>query len=109
MRVTVERPRSPQVLAAVGVALLAVLVRLPSVYSQPFWQDEVASARILAAPNFPAMLGRVARTESTPPLWYSLAWMLHAAGAPLRDVRLLSVVAGGILADVVTCRSRRSR
>jgi hypothetical protein len=77
------------------------------VYSEPFWQDEVASARILREPTLLGMLGHVARTESTPPLWYFLAWSLHASGLALRDVRLLSVAAGGLLAAGVVVLARR--
>jgi hypothetical protein len=84
-----------------------VLVRLPGVYTEPFWQDEVASARILREPTLLGMLGRVARTESTPPLWYFLGWSLHASGLALRDVRLLSVAAGGLLAAGVVVVARR--
>ena len=31
------------------------------------------------------------RTESTPPLWYGLGWLVHRAGVPVLDVRLVSV------------------
>src|SRR5438067_12114213 len=85
----------------VAVALLAAAVRLPGVYTQAFWQDEVASARILNEPTFPRLLAHVARTESTPPLWYTLGWLLRHAGAPMQDVRLLSVAAGAVLAALV--------
>jgi len=94
-------------LVAGGVGLVAVLVRLPGVYGQPFWQDEVASARILRASTLTGMLARVGRTESTPPLWYFLGWGLHASGASLQDVRLLSVAAGGLLAALVVILARR--
>jgi hypothetical protein len=98
--------RKTNVVAA-AIGLLAVGVRLPSVYTQPFWQDEVASARILSEPTLIGMLKHVARTESTPPLWYFVGWLLHHGGAPLRDVRLLSVAAGGVLAALVVVLARR--
>jgi hypothetical protein len=85
----------------VGVALVAAAVRLPGVYTQAFWQDEVASARILDEPTFRGLLAHIARTESTPPLWYALGWALRRAGTPLQDVRLLSVAAGALLAACV--------
>jgi hypothetical protein len=90
---------------AVGVA--AVAVRLPGVWTQSFWQDEVASARILREPTFAGMLRHVGRTESTPPLWYALGWALHRAGVPLVDVRLLSVAAGGALAALTVVLAHR--
>jgi uncharacterized membrane protein len=91
----------------VTVGLVAAAVRLPGVYTQAFWQDEVASARIINEPTFPGMLAHVARTESTPPLWYALGWVLHRAGTPMQDVRLLSVAAGALLAVLVVDLARR--
>ena len=92
---------------AIAVAAAAVAVRLPGVWSQPFWQDEVASARILREPTFVGMLRHVGRTESTPPLWYALGWALHRIGVPLVDVRLLSVAAGGALAALTVMLAYR--
>ena len=92
---------------ALAVAAAAVAVRLPGVWSQPFWQDEVASARILREPTFVGMLRHVGRTESTPPLWYALGWALHRIGVPLVDVRLLSVAAGGALAALTVMLAYR--
>jgi len=90
-----------------AVALLAAAVRLPGVYTQAFWEDEVASARILNEPTFPRLLAHVARTESTPPLWYTLGWLMRHAGTPMQDVRLLSVAAGAVLAALVVDLGRR--
>jgi len=89
--------------AAVGVG--AALLRLPRLHDA-FWQDEVASARILREPTPARMLAHVARTESTPPLWYALGWLLHHAGVSLQDVRLLSVAAGASLATLVVLAAR---
>jgi hypothetical protein len=91
----------------VTVGLVAAAVRLPGVYTQAFWQDEVASARIIDEPTFRGMLAHVARTESTPPLWYALGWLLRQAGTPMQDVRLLSVAAGALLAALVVDLARR--
>jgi Dolichyl-phosphate-mannose-protein mannosyltransferase len=87
-------------------AAVAAAVRLPGVFGQALSQDEVASARILREPGFGAMLARVARTESTPPLWYTLAWFVHRVGISLTDVRLLSVFAGCGLAAAVVAAGR---
>jgi hypothetical protein len=91
----------------VAVALVAAAVRLPGTYSQALWEDEVASARIISEPTLPRLLGHVARTESTPPLWYVLGWLAHQAGAPMQDVRLVSVAAGALLAGLVVDLTRR--
>lgn len=53
------------------------------------------------------MLGHVARTESTPPLWYVLGWLTHRAGVGIVDVRLLSALFGGMLAALVVVLARR--
>ena len=81
-------------------------MRVPGVFTQALSQDEVASARILREPSFGAMLARVVRTESTPPLWYTLAWLVHRVGVPLTDVRLLSVLAGSGFAAAVVAAGR---
>jgi hypothetical protein len=86
---------------ALAIGALAGAARLPRVWSDSLWQDEVASARILREPTFLAMLHRVVRTESTPPLWYALGWLLHSAGASILDVRLVSVAAGAATAALV--------
>lgn len=99
------RLRGPAV-ALGGVAALAAAVRLPGALTQALSQDEVASARILREPTVPLMLARVARTESTPPLWYAAAWLVHHAGVPILDVRLLSVLAGAGLAGSVVAVGR---
>jgi uncharacterized membrane protein len=86
---------------------VAAAVRLPGVYTQAFWQDEVASARILSQGPIGAVLARVARTESTPPLWYVVGWAAHHAGLAMRDVRLVSVVAGAALSAATVVLARR--
>lgn len=93
--------------AASGVGLVAAAIRLPGTFSQPLTQDEVASARILREPTVLSMLGRVSRTESTPPFWYALAWTVHHLGVSIVDVRLLSVLAGGGVAACVVAVARR--
>ena len=88
--------------AGVGAAAaaVAVAVRLPHVCAA-LSEDEVASARILREPSLGSMLGRVARTESTPPLWYALGWVAHQAGLSIDGVRLLSVLFAALLAAAV--------
>jgi hypothetical protein len=53
------------------------------------------------------MLGRVARTESTPPFWYGLAWAVHHLGVSIVDVRVLSVLAGAGVAGCAVAIGRR--
>ncbi len=86
----------------VGLVLgtVAAGLRLPRALGDAFWQDEVASARVVREPTFGAMLHQVVRTESTPPLWYALAWLTHKAGVSIHDVRLLSVAFDGAVVFV---------
>lgn len=90
-------------LLATLLGLATVALRLPRAFGDALWQDEVASARILREPTLGGMLHHVVRTESTPPLWYALGWIMHRGGIPLHEVRLLSVVAGALLV-VLTVR-----
>jgi len=99
-------PRSESV-AIVAVAASAVLVRLPGTWSQSFWEDEVASARVIHTPTLAAALSQIVKTESTPPLWYLLVWSLHRLGLPIVDARLLSVAAGAALTVLVVLLGRR--
>lgn len=88
-------------LVAAGAAALAAAAQLPGALHDAFWQDEVASARVIGEPHPLGMLRHVARTESTPPLWYALGWTAHRLGVGVVDVRLLSVAAGAALAALV--------
>ncbi len=88
--------------AAAALAVATVALRLPRALGASFWQDEVASARVVREPSFSAMLHQVVRTESTPPLWYALAWIVHRTGVSIHDLRLLSVAFdAGLVALVV--------
>lgn len=82
---------------ALLLGVLAACLRLPLALTTPFWQDEIASARILAEPTLPGVLHHVVRTESTPPLWYLAGWLLHLVGMPFLEVRLLSVAEDALL------------
>jgi hypothetical protein len=88
------------------VGAIAAAVRLPGVYGRPFWEDEVASARIVIQPTFQAMLHQVGQTESTPPLWYAIVWLAHRVGMPLQSERLLSVAFGAMFAAAVVKLAR---
>ena len=89
------------------VAAVAAAVRLPGVYGRSFWEDEVASARVIVQPTFSTMLRRVEHTESTPPLWYGIAWVAHQVGMPVQSERLLSVAFGVMFSISVVVLARR--
>jgi Dolichyl-phosphate-mannose-protein mannosyltransferase len=98
-----------RVSASVAVILLAVVisaaaVRLVPALHQPLWLDEVVSARIITQPNVSDAVTRVKKSESSPPGWHLVNWVLwRATGRPHRveRLRLLSVAFGGLLAGLV--------
>ena len=94
-------------LAAIAVGVLAAAVRLPGAFTNSLWQDEVVSANIVLEPTPIAMLRHVARTESSPPAWYGIAWSGHELGISVEALRLLSVLAGALLAGLVVLWGRR--
>ena len=73
---------------AAGVAVLAAAATLPGAIDLPLWQDEVASARVLLEESPAGVVDHVARTESTPPGWYLLAWVLREPGISIEGLRL---------------------
>lgn len=106
-----RRPQAADTHLAVGAAALGVAaacLRLPDALSSSFWQDEVASAGVIQQPTFGAMLHQVVRTESTPPLWYGLAWALHRTGVSIHDVRLLSVAFDGLVVAAIVLLAGRT-
>jgi len=93
-------------LTAAGAACLAFAVRLDGAIHFAFWQDEVASARAIAQSTPVGVAHQVARTEATPPLWYWLGWLVHSVGVPMHDVRIVSALAGALLAGAVVVYAR---
>jgi len=105
--VTNDKPRALLAAGAGSIALVAGLVRVPGALHDALWQDEVASARVISEAGPLGVIRQIARTESTPPLWYVLGWIAHRAGAGVQDVRFLSVVACAALAAAIVVRARR--
>jgi Dolichyl-phosphate-mannose-protein mannosyltransferase len=58
-------------------------------------------------PTIDAALGRVEDTESTPPLWYALAWLVEQTGLPVEAARGIGVVASALLAGLLVVYARR--
>jgi hypothetical protein len=94
-------------LTAGAAACLAFGVRVGGALHYAFWQDEVTSARIMLERTPVGVLHHVARTESTPPLFYVLGWLVRSAGAPVQDVRVVSALAGALLAGATVVLARR--
>jgi mannosyltransferase len=86
------RARSVQALAALTV--LAAILRFSTLDLQSYWLDEAVTVRLVSG-SFGHMLSSVGGSESTPPLYYALAWLWsHVFGHGEVGLRSLSALAG---------------
>ena len=77
-----------------ALTLLAAVVRLPTLAQQSFWLDEGYTERLVRM-SLGAMFRAIPKTESTPPLYYALAWVwTRLFGFSEFGIRSLSAVAG---------------
>ncbi len=89
------------------LTLLAAALRLPTLAEQSFWLDEGYTVRLVRM-SFGGMLRTIPRTESTPPLYYALAWVwTHVFGASEFGLRSLSALAGIATVPVAYAAARR--
>src|SRR2546421_2347360 len=82
--------------ALVLVALTAggAALRFVTIDGKGFWGDEISTVSLVHHP-YGGMLAQVARLESTPPLYYSLAWLwAKAFGTTEVGLRSLSALLG---------------
>lgn len=93
---------------SLAVAALSVAARLPGFVRDAFWQDEVASARIISEPTLLGMFRHIARSEATPPLWYALGWLANLLGLSPEKFRIVSVIAGALLGGLIVILARRT-
>src|SRR5205823_6057800 len=66
---------------AVVLVVCTVGARLPSLVSDPLWQDEVGTERVIAQPTAQDAIARVIHRESTPPAFYLTAWASERVGS----------------------------
>ena len=89
------------VLTFVGAA-----VRFAGLDRQSFWVDEVVTAGLVTK-SLPAMLGALPDAESTPPLYYLLAWLWsRAVGLDEPELRSLSALFGTLTIPVCYAAGR---
>jgi mannosyltransferase len=91
-----ERPRTSRWIWAALGAIVAVgaFLRFSHLALQGLWWDEATSAWLLRG-GIGHVAPAVARTESTPPFYYLLAWCwTHVFGSGPAGLRSLSAVAG---------------
>jgi mannosyltransferase len=105
----VGRPRPERLVLALVAALtaLAAVLRIWDLGRQGFWYDEATTAWLLRAG--PArMLATLPRTESTPPLYYLLAWGWTRAFSDTElGLRSLSALAGVACVPVTFMAARQ--
>jgi mannosyltransferase len=94
------------VIAIVALTVLAALLRLTTLSAQSLWLDEGYTERLLHMP-FGQMIRTVPRTESTPYLYYAVAWVwTHVLGFGEYGIRSLSALAGIATVPVVYLAAR---
>lgn len=94
LRINLSALRSPAAIAVIGLTALGAVLRCIGIGHQGFWYDEGNTAMLLSfSPG--KMLGLIPQTESTPPLYYSLAWIwTHVFGAGEAGLRSFSAFVG---------------
>jgi mannosyltransferase len=91
----------PTVAAVVALTVLGALLRFYRLGHQGFWFDE-ANTALLVHFSPGKMLGLIPQTESTPPLYYCVAWVwVRVFGYSEAPLRSLSAVCGVLLIPVV--------
>ena len=94
----------PTATAVVALTVLAAVLRFYRLGHQGFWFDE-ANTALLVHFSPGKMLGLIPQTESTPPLYYCVAWVwARVFGYSEAPLRSLSALCG-----VSLCRSRTAR
>ena len=86
------RGRELQVLG--GIVALAALARFATLDEQSYWYDEAVTVGLIRM-DFGDMLDRIPESESTPPLYYALAWLwAKVFGTGEVGLRSLSALCG---------------
>jgi 4-amino-4-deoxy-L-arabinose transferase-like glycosyltransferase len=96
----VPRPSRGELAGLAVITAVAAAVRLTRIGHQSFWLDESYTVDLVQR-SFGDMLDGVARTESTPPLFYVLAWLwAKLFGTTEAGLRSLSALFGTIAVPV---------
>jgi uncharacterized membrane protein len=92
--------------ALAGLTLRAALLRLPTLGLQSYEFDEAATLKVVDG-SFRHALHKITVSESTPPLYYVLAWLWrHVFGLHEFGFRLLPALAGVLLVPAVFALGR---
>ena len=100
-RATTAARLAPDVWLVIAITAIAALLRFSAITSQSFWVDEAVTVHEVGL-SFGAMLHAIHLNESTPPLYYALAWLwTRVFGSGALGIRSLSALAGTALVPVV--------
>jgi mannosyltransferase len=92
--------RARHVQALAGLTVLAAALRFPTLHVQSYWFDEAVTVGLVKS-SFGHMMSSIGGSESTPPLYYALAWVWsHVLGTSEFGLRSLSALAGTALIPV---------
>ncbi len=99
---------STALLLAAAVAVGAAL-RLPFLGHQSLWIDETYTRDIALAPHLSSVWSMVKASESTPPLFYWLSWLVSHAldSGSAAALRLVPAIAGTLTVPVAYATFRR--
>jgi 4-amino-4-deoxy-L-arabinose transferase-like glycosyltransferase len=98
---------SPLTLAVVVLTVVAAALRLYRIGHQSLWFDEAFTAMLVKLP-LGRMLSTIPKTESTPYLYYLLAWVwTHIFGRGAADLRALSALFGVAVVPVAYLATAR--
>jgi len=98
---------SPTALALAGLVAVAAVLRFYGLGHQGFWFDE-ANTALLVHLSPGKMIGLIPQTESTPPLYYCVAWVwARAFGFSEAGLRSLSALAGVLVVPAVFGGARK--
>jgi len=93
--------------AVAGLTVLGAALRFARLGAQGFWFDEGNTALLVHLPPG-RMLGLIPQSESTPPLYYCVAWLwARAFGFSEAGLRSLSAVAGVVAIPVAYATGRK--
>jgi mannosyltransferase len=99
--------RARSVQAIVALTALAAALRFSTLHIQSYWFDEAVTVRLLRG-SFGHMLSSIGGSESTPPLYYMLAWVWSRVfGDGEVGLRSLSALAGTAFIPVAYAAARQ--
>jgi 4-amino-4-deoxy-L-arabinose transferase-like glycosyltransferase len=84
-----------------AIVVVAAIARFANLDEQSFWYDEAVTVGLLEM-DFGDMLDRIPESESTPPLYYAVAWLwAKVFGTGEADLRSLSALCGTAFVPVI--------